>query len=443
MLNKGNYKDFLLVDTEGRIIWADIGNPQYFKVGLTSITGLNLRDIYSDIDNDYPLLQVMRTGKAIEKFEIDMTTHRGIKVRKTGCAYPIFKTGRAIAAIEFGDFFYDRNHIGDIEGHSEHMIYRGNNTKYVIDDIITGDPQMIALKKKIEDYAITDSTVFIYGETGTGKELIAQALHNCSRRYYRKFISQNCGAIPENLLEGILFGTTKGSFTGAEDKPGLFELAEGGTLFLDEINSLSINLQTKILQSVESKVTRRIGSSREIKGNVRIIAATNEEPADLIRQGRMKEDLYYRLAVIYIRLPRLAERDGDIRKLTNYFVDYFNKRMNSRILPPEEEVMRIFENYSWPGNVRELRNVLEGAFAFADDEKITIDDIPDYILQSAGMENEGSRKASGSLSANMQELERNIIMTQYEKDGRKLTATAKDLGITKQLLRYKLDRYEK
>jgi len=264
MLNKGNYKDIIIINKEGIIIYADIGNPQYFKVGLNNVKGKKLKELYLGIDDNYPLLKAANKGAAFDYFEIEMTTSRNIKLVKKGCAYPLYYNDKPIGAVEFADFSYDKNHIGETKNHAEHPIYRGNNTKYLLDDIITGDKFIIDLKSKIEKYAISDSTVLIYGETGTGKELVSQALHNRSKRYYRKFISQNCSAIPDNLLESTLFGTTKGSFTGAKDNPGLFELAYGGTLFLDEINSLNISLQVKILKAVEEKRIRRIGSPQEI-----------------------------------------------------------------------------------------------------------------------------------------------------------------------------------
>lgn len=452
MLNQGNYKDFILIDQTGRIIYSDIGNPQYFQVGLEDITDLYLKDLYTGIDDTYPLFAAVSQGCATPFFELELTTSRGIHLKKTGCAYPVYKSGVPVAAIEFADFFYDKNHIGEIESHAEHLIYRSNNTKYILDDIVTGDEKMTALKKQIEKYAMADSTVLIYGETGTGKELAAQSLHNSSRRYHKKFISQNCGAIPGSLLESMLFGTTRGSFTGAQDKAGLFELAEGGTLFLDEINSLDPLLQTKILQAVESKKIRRIGSGREISVNVRIVAATNEDPILLMETGRMKPDLFYRLAVIYIKLPRLAERGNDIRVLTHYFVDYFNRKMNCSIEPPSEEVLSIFNGYSWPGNVRELRNVIEGAFAFSEENRITLAEIPQYIIES-------SRRPRGSLSGapkllngetpdqsvsllvHMKSVERAIVLGAYHTCGQSLKDTAARLGITKQLLRYKLNQY--
>lgn len=207
---------------------------------------------------------------------------------------------------------------------------------------------------------------------------------------------------------------------------------------MDEINSLSTSMQTKILRVVERKIIRRVGSLKEKKVNVRIIAATNERPEDLLREHRLKPDLYYRLAVIYVELPPLCERKGDVPLLINFFIDYFNRWTNSNVGRPTEEVMEVLEAYSWPGNVRELRNLMESIFALSDNDKITIADVPDHILDlvSAGR---NSIERDGLLGR-MKNLEANIVFQQYMEDGGSLKMAAEHLGISKQLLRYKLNR---
>ena len=447
MINRHNFKDLTIIDSHGKIIYADVGNSRYFDTDSESMKGKYLSEIYGDIDETYPTLVAARSGQAAAFFQAELTTVRGIRLKKTGCAYPIYKGGKPVGALEFADFFYDKEHIREIERHSDHLIYRKNNTKYLLDDIITGSREMQEIKKRIEKYAITDSNVLIYGETGTGKELIAQALHNSSRRYSKKFISINCGAIPSTLIESIIFGTTKGSFTGAEDKKGLFEIADEGTIFLDEINSLDMLLQTKILRAIESKTIRRIGSNKEIKVNVRIIAATNEAPKQLIEEERMMKDFYYRLAVIYISLPRLAERGDDILILSDHFIRYFNEKMNCHIMPLDDEVKHLLLQYDWPGNVRELRNVIEGAIALTDNNFIGMEDIPAYIKSSCrqrsprGNREEDINFEPGSLRKMKEGIEREIVTAAYKKTNGNIKETADLLGISKQLLEYKLTKY--
>lgn len=441
MINKRNYKDLMIIDRSGKIVYSDVANPQHYGVEGRTLIGMNLDDLYQNLSLEYPVRGALDRGEAKEDFEVEVVTKKGIRLTKRGSVYPIWENDSVIAALEFSTLLYDRTHIREIESNADHLIYRKNNTKYLIDDIITEDPQMIAIKEKVEKIALNDATVLIYGETGTGKELIAQALHNGSRRYSKKFISINCGAIPESIVESLLFGTTKGSFTGAENKMGLFEQAEGGTLFLDEINSLDIMLQVKILKAVESKKVRRIGSLREKQVDVRIIAATNEDPYVLMEQGKLKPDLFHRLATVYFSLPRLSERGYDVLVLADHFRTYFNHNMNMHIEPFDEGVCDIFMNYHWPGNVRELRNVIESAFAFSENNRITVEDIPQYITRDMGIGKAKNRiKIDGRLSlgerCNM--LENTIIDSIYRKNGEHLTRTAEELGISKQLLRYKI-----
>ncbi|MCI7326033.1 MAG: sigma 54-interacting transcriptional regulator, partial [Clostridiales bacterium] len=189
--------------------------------------------------------------------------------------------------------------------------------------IVTGDDGMVRLKKRISEIAKSDSAVFLYGETGTGKELFAEALHDLGKRRDRPFVTQNCAAIPGSLLESIFFGTEKGSFTGAERKAGLFELADGGTLFLDEVNSMPLDIQAKLLKVIEEQRVRRIGGEKDISFDVRVVAASNEAPSALIDSGRMRSDFYYRIAVVNLTIPPLRERADDLDLLTKYYIDYF------------------------------------------------------------------------------------------------------------------------
>ena len=190
--------------------------------------------------------------------------------------------------------------------------------------------------------------MLIYGETGTGKELFAQSIHSDSPRRYMPFIAQNCAALPESILESILFGTTKGSFTGAEDKPGLFEQADGGTILLDEINNMHISLQTKLLRVLQEGVIRRLGGVSDIPVDVRIIATTNEKPSELLKKGKLRHDLYYRISVINVEIPPLRERINDIDELIDFFIKKYNKKFAKNITGIEEEVINIFKKYKCP-----------------------------------------------------------------------------------------------
>lgn len=451
MINKQKYKDFMIVDAEGNVIFADIKSIKNLYGNGTEIIDRNIHEMFCNINETYPTLQAARKGISTTHFEIPVTIPSGEQIMKVGCAFPICNGHETVAALEFSELICVEKSadVRDDDKPASESKLSKNNTKYTLHDIITQDPTMLDLKKYIERLALTDSNVLIYGETGTGKEMVAQALHNGSRRYTQKFISVNCSAIPSSIIESLLFGSVKGSFTGAEDKTGFFEQAEGGTLFLDEINSLNPMLQVKLLKAVESKVIRRIGALKEIKIDVRIIAATNSEPYELMKKGKLMPDLFHRLAVIYLCLPPLNERGKDVVLLADYFRTYFNQQMQKNILPFSEDIQELFISYNWPGNVRELRNVIEGAFTFAENDEIMLKELPEYLINKCRpqpkkfaamklLENESQL----SLVERKSLLERTIVENVWISSNRNLTAAAKKLGISKQLMRYKLSKYQ-
>ena len=320
---------------------------------------------------------------------------------------------------------------------------------YTIDDIITNSQSMELIKERIPMIADTDSSVLIYGETGTGKELVAQSIHTSSKRRTKKFITQNCAAIPANLLESILFGTVKGSYTGAENKPGLFEIANGGTLFLDEINSMEISVQPKLLRAIEEKRIVRLGGYEPIKTDIKIISAVNENPITCVHENKLREDLFYRLSVVQLFIPPLSQRINDLFFLSSHFIDSYNRSMNREIIGIDEEVEDIFRRYTWPGNVRELKNVIEGAFNVSSSRFIVKKALPEYLVNAVNGFAVQSvtrpavteiKKEGFSLDRAVSEYEREIIVNTV-KNTRTLTDAAKLLGITKQSLNYKLTKY--
>ncbi|MCI9476294.1 MAG: sigma 54-interacting transcriptional regulator [Emergencia sp.] len=234
---------------------------------------------------------------------------------------------------------------------------------------------MEEIKALILEVSNSDSPVMIYGETGTGKEMIAESIHSEGKRRAKNFIAQNCAAIPPHLLESMFFGTEKGGFTGAESREGLFEMASGGTLFLDEINSLDLGMQAKLLKAIEEQKVRRIGGSKDIPFNVRLICATNEPLEKLLREKRIREDLYYRICVLQIEIPPLRQRPEDILLLAEHFIAYYNEKMNRSIKGISSLTEQVFVQWDWPGNVRELKNIIESAFNIEKKEQISLESV--------------------------------------------------------------------
>ena len=247
-------------------------------------------------------------------------------------------------------------------------------------NIIGESQQMKKIFDIISQVAFTNSNILIYGKSGTGKELAAKAIHYNSRRKDKIFLPINCGAISENLIESELFGHKKGSFTGAtEDKMGLFKVADGGTLFLDEIGDLPLNMQVKLLRAIEDKEFFPVGGTKSVSTDVRIIAATNQELGEKTKSGEFREDLYYRLNVVEIKLPTLNERKDDIPLLANHFVEKYCNEMGKKVLGVDNKTMKILMSHDWRGGVRELENIIERAVIFSKGNIITPDDLTDYV----------------------------------------------------------------
>ncbi len=292
----------------------------------------------------------------------------------------------------------------------------------------------------------TSSTVLIQGESGTGKELIAKALHYRGRRAGGPFIPVNCGAIPAELLESELLGHEKGAFTHAiRTRQGRFELADGGTLFLDEIAEMSPVLQVKILRVLQERQFERIGGTKTIKSDFRVIAATNSDLAEEVRNGRFREDLYYRLTVLPISAPALRERLDDIRLLADYFVKKFNRSKERNITGIDPEVIAAFLRYPWPGNVRELENVIERMVILAEGERLTGADLPERFLAGASVPVSGEIReipAQGfSLSQVVGNFEKRLIIQAMKQTGWVKNRAAKLLNVNRTTLLEKMKRF--
>jgi len=291
----------------------------------------------------------------------------------------------------------------------ENQILRSELQRSTEDRIIIG--KSFAIRKVfdlIDSVADTDSTVLITGKSGTGKELVAKALHYTSKRKSKPFVVVNCGAISDTLIESELFGHKKGAFTGAvSDKEGFIKAADEGTLFLDEIGEMPLDLQVKLLRTIQEKEYTPVGTTKSIPLNIRFVASTNKNLSDEIKAGKFREDLFYRLNVVEIILPSLKDRKEDIPLLANHFVNKYRKEMNKGIKGISEEAMRVLINHDWKGEVRELENVIERSVIFCNDEFIGIDNLPSSFIED---KNEFNIAPSNSLEDSVKKYERNIIM---------------------------------
>jgi two-component system response regulator PilR (NtrC family) len=330
-------------------------------------------------------------------------------------------------------------------------------TRHGLDRILGISPAMTAVFDLVRSVAVTNSTVLVTGESGTGKELVAKAIHALSARRDAPFVSVNCGALPETLLESELFGHVRGAFTDAhQNRKGLFEAAHHGTLFLDEVGDMPQAMQIKLLRALQDRTIRRLGSTDEIEVDVRVVAATNRPPESLVRDGRLRKDLYYRLSVIPVHLPPLRERREDISILAEHFLASFNAEMKKNVTKISREAMQRLQEYAWPGNVRELENVIERAVALENTpvilpERLALPSKEPFLPGAHGeepMEQQPSIAPSGDLTKGfslpgfLKMSEAQLVRRALDQsDGDRATAAGL-LGVSTRALRYLIKKYE-
>lgn len=431
----------IIVNKHGIIEYSAMVSLETNRLQDEGIIGKHLLEVYPDVTKENSThFRVLKSGKPIINEKQVLKDFKGQYRVLINSTFPIENQNEIIGTIEVATFSSEYNN--NSKSLNPHKSKQSQNTVYTLEDIITKAPVFLEIKEKIKKISKSDSSVLIYGDTGTGKELVAQAIHSHSIRKKGPFISVNCSAIPLNLLESTLFGTVKGSYTGAENKKGLFELANRGTLFLDELNSMDISFQSKILKAIEEKRIRRVGGESFINIDLRIISAMNIDPLKATDNNILRKDLYYRLGVVRINLPPLEDRKEDIVLLSDYFIKKYNQKMCKNIIGVSDIVKNIFMDYMWPGNVRELKNAIESAFNLATGQIITLTDIPEYIIYN-NKKNEFLVEDSllqKSLPEQVEKYEKNIILNALSSS-KNITEAAKKLQITRQSLRYKIDKY--
>lgn len=411
----------VISDEDGRLYYCNAAASRMDSIVAENELGEKIDRIYRMEDgSECPLPQVVRTHAPLLNYRQRYATRHGKSVDAVANTWPVLRHGRALGAFNLLEDWSTVNALHkqiidlqekltaqassiDYDG-SGHSASSGTGkgragrdgaqkgagsrarakspltARYTFADIICADKKMCKVVKQCKQVARTDSSVIIYGETGTGKELFAQSIHNASPRRDGPFLAINCAALPENLLESLLFGSVKGAYTGAENRAGLFEQANHGTLLLDEINSMNISLQAKLLRVLQEGTVRRVGGTAETPIDVRVLSCTNVPPRQAVAEGKMREDLFYRLGVVGINIPPLRERKADIPLLVSHFIADCNATMMRRVRSIDDVTMEIFQAYSWPGNVRELQHAIEHAMNILPDPFDLI--TPEYIPQN-------------------------------------------------------------
>ena len=440
-----------IVDKDGKSIAYNEAIAELEKVNVKDVLGKQFRVIFSHIPEDEStLLRALKKGEPTVNQQQTYLNQYAKEVTTVNSTTPVFDdNGEVIAAIEIAKDITDikrlSNTILELQGESikPHRIKETGIKKYTFDDIIGESApfkEVIDLAKRA---AGASASVFIYGETGTGKELIAQSIHYASDRSNKPFLAQNCAALPESLLEGILFGTAKGGFTGAVDRAGLFEQANGGTLLLDEISAMPYDLQSKLLRVLQEDYIRRVGGTKDIPIDVRIIATVNEPIDELINSGRLRSDLYYRLGIININMTPLRRRKDDIPLLVNYFIEKHNARFNKEVWIVADAAMEKLMNYDYPGNVRELENIIMAAVSLAGKDHVLTE--KSIRIQSTEQSAKSLKNAYDPRECSMDEyfekLEISIIKETMAKHSGNISKTAEELGIKRQTLQHKLRKY--
>lgn len=421
-----------------------------------NIIGKSIFDIFPNLTRENStFLKVLADGKPIERLN-EYVIGNGKRKISLASVYPIIKDGEMVGAYEIGE---DLSAISQLlekqlfipegsKSRQDGSKYKTEeNIFFTVDSILGVSNHIKKLKEDIAIIANSPSNTLIYGETGTGKELVVQSIYSIySKSRVIPFVAQNCAAIPETLLESLLFGTVKGSFTGAENRQGLFELANNGVLFLDEINSMPLNLQAKILRVIQEGKIRRVGGQSEIPVNFKLISSTNVHPNALLETGEIRADLFYRLNVLYIELLPLRERREDIPILLRHYINMYNEKLNRNVVDIDEKTMDFFMNYEWPGNIRELRNIVERMINMSKDKIIKFD-MNHNILRSTSIKKKLTpvrrieKEEIRGLKEAIIEYEIEIIKNALQQKKGNISKAARALDIPQQTLNYKVDRY--
>ncbi|HAQ05991.1 MAG TPA: sigma-54-dependent Fis family transcriptional regulator [Bacillus bacterium] len=441
-----------VVNTDGITIFYNEVAAKHDGLDSKEVVGKPLLEVFPSLNHQSStLLKVIETMKPIYNEPQSFVNLHGRKIETVNTTFPIFVQGELIGAVEIAKDYSQIKQLSErlVEVQKKNLNHKGGKvikqqTAYTFSDMLTSNPQFEKTKQEAEKLAKSDAPILVYGESGTGKELFVQSIHNASNRSGGSFIAQNCAAIPENLLESILFGTAKGSYTGAVDRPGLFELANGGTLFLDELHAMPIDLQAKLLRVLEDGSVRRVGSANTISVNVRVISAMNVFPGKALEQNLLRTDLFYRLNVLTFELIPLRQRKEDILFLTDTFIQQYNMKLRKNITGLEENVRDIFLTHPWPGNVRELKHTIEYMVNVCEGYKLSEYDLPMMLKQNTSRtDNSRIKRPSYVLREHLKKLETDLIEEALDTCKGNVQKAAALLDIPRQTLQYKIKKLRK
>lgn len=441
-----------LINDEGITVFYNDKMAETDGLQREQVLGKNVFELFPSLTQETSTLtKVLNTGTEISEKIQTYVSMTGKRITTINSTYPLTENGRMIGALEVAKDITSIMHLHDQILDLRHQIYEApgrkkpaGSARYHFSDLIGSDPAFLRTIAFAKKASRTSSPVLICGPTGTGKELVAQSIHNAGSRRSRPFIAQNCAAMPGELMEGIMFGTARGAFTGAIDRAGLFEQANGGTLFLDELNSLDLVLQAKLLRVLQDGLVRRVGGTKEQQVDIRIITAMNIEPTEALARNVLRSDLFYRLNVVNLTLPPLAQRKDDIPLLTQHFIETFNALFDMKVTGVAPDAMERMLQYAWPGNVRELSHAIESTYNMMEPECDIIEEshlpaslvppMPPVKMLDAAPPRTG-------LPEKVKQLEKEAIERALAEHNYNVTLTAQALGMKRQALQYKLKSY--
>ncbi|WP_432406650.1 sigma-54 interaction domain-containing protein [Wukongibacter sp. M2B1] len=443
-----------IYDNNGYALFLNKASVQIEGIEKEQFIGKHLLDLYELNEQYSTALTTLREKKPVINRCDRFKARNGKIITTINSAFPIERNGELLGAVLI------ENDISTIKQQAYKNIYledyvlnqdsvKRESKYYQFLDIIHKSKPMEEVIHFAKKVSLTESSVLIYGETGTGKELLAQSMHSFGKRKDKPFVAVNCGAVPLTLAESLFFGTVKGAYTGSRDHVGFFQQAHKGTLFLDEVNSMSLDMQSKLLRVLQEKKFRKIGGTKYYDCDVRIIATSNENLFDLIEENRIRKDFFYRISTIIVDLPSLSERPGDIEILADFFIDKLNEKYGKNIKGISKEVMKAFETYNWPGNIRELQHIIEYSFnvTHENDKFITMEHLPKYFnfdspIYAIKHNSIDFSHSSLSLIEILEEYEKKVIEKYLKKYNGNITKTAKKLDLRRQSLQYRIKKYK-